>query len=45
MYTIEKRGQKKLIYQSPWYQNGQYRGFIELSLELPAETPHFIREP
>ena len=45
VYTIEKRGQKKLIYQSPWYQNGQYRGFIELSLELPAETPHFIREP
>ena len=45
VYTIEKRGQKKLIYQAPWYQGGQYRGFIELSLELPAEMPHFIREP
>jgi hypothetical protein len=45
VYTIEKRGQKKLIYQAPWYQDGQYRGFIELSLELPAEMPHFIREP
>ena len=45
VYTIEKRGQKKLIYQAPWYQEGQYRGFIELSLELPAEMPHFIREP
>lgn len=45
VYTIEKRGQKKLIYQAPWYQEGQYRGFIELSLELPAELPHFIREP
>ena len=44
VYTIEKRGQKKLIYQAPWYQDGQYRGFIELSLELPAEMPHFIRE-
>ena len=45
VYTIEKRGQKKLIYQAPWYQSGQYRGFIEVSLELPVETPHFIREP
>jgi len=45
VYTIEKRGQKKLIYQAPWYENGQYRGFIEVSLELPAEMPHFIREP
>ncbi len=45
VYTIEKRGQKKLIYQAPWYQDGQYRGFIELSLELPADMPHFIREP
>ena len=45
VYTIEKRGQKKMIYQAPWYQEGQYRGFIELSLELPAEMPHFIREP
>jgi transcriptional regulator with PAS, ATPase and Fis domain len=45
VYTIEKRGQKKLIYQAPWYQGGQYRGFIELSLELPGEMPHFIREP
>jgi transcriptional regulator with PAS, ATPase and Fis domain len=45
VYTIEKRGQKKLIYQAPWYQDGQYRGFIELALEIPGEMPHFVREP
>ena len=45
VYTIEKRGQKKQIYQAPWYPEGRHRGFIELSLELPAEMPHFIREP
>ena len=45
VYTIEKRGQKKLIYQAPWYQDGQYRGFIELALDLPAEMPHFVRQP
>ena len=44
VYTIEKRGVHKLIYQSPWYENGEYRGFIELSLEIPLEMPHFIRQ-
>lgn len=43
VYTIEKNGKKKLIYQSPWYQDGKYAGFVELSLEIPFEMPHFIR--
>lgn len=43
VYTIQKNGVKKLIYQSPWYQDGQYAGFVELSLEIPVELPHFIR--
>jgi len=43
VYTIEKHGVKKLIYQSPWYQDGVYAGFVELSLEVPFELPHFIR--
>jgi len=42
-YTIEKRGVKKLIFQSPWYRSGEYAGFVELSLEVPAELPHFVR--
>lgn len=45
IYTIEKKGVKKLIHQAPWYVNGEYRGFIELSLEVPREPPHFIRDP
>jgi PAS domain-containing protein len=43
VYTIEKNGVKKLIYQSPWYREGAYAGFVELSLEIPAELPHFVR--
>ena len=43
VYTIEKNGVKTLIYQSPWYRNGEYAGFVELSLEIPFELPHFIR--
>ncbi len=44
VYTIEKNGRKKLIYQSPWYKDGQYAGFVELSLVIPAEVPHFLRD-
>jgi hypothetical protein len=43
VYTIEKNGIKKLIFQSPWFKDGQYAGFVELSLEIPFEMPHFIR--
>jgi len=40
---IEKNGIKKLIYQTPWYQDGQYSGFIEMALEIPFQMPHFVR--
>lgn len=43
-YSIEKNGQKKMIYQSPWYSEGEFAGLIELSLEIPAEMPHFVRQ-
>ncbi len=44
VYTIEKKGIKKLIYQTPWYDNGIYSGFVEMSIEIPFEMPHFIRK-
>ncbi len=44
-YTIEKNGVHKLIYQAPWYKDGACQGLVELSLVIPAEMPHFIREP
>jgi len=44
-YTIEKNGIKKMIYQSPWFENGEYKGFLELSLEIPMEMAHFVRKP
>lgn len=42
-YTIRKRGIRKLIYQSPWYRDGEFAGIVELSLEIPSEMPEFIR--
>lgn len=43
VYTIDKKGVRKLIYQAPWFQNGEYAGLVELSLDIPAEMPHFVR--
>ena len=43
IYTIEKDGLKKLIYQCPWFEEGRYAGFVELSLEIPFEMEHFVR--
>ena len=43
VYTIEKKGLKKMIYQTPWYTGGQSRGFMEIVLDLPETIPHFIR--
>ena len=42
-YTIEKNGIKKMIYQAPWYQDQEFKGFVELSFEIPFDLPHFLR--
>ena len=43
-YTIEKKGIKKMILQTPWFQNSEYKGFIEISFPIPEVMPHFLRE-
>jgi DUF438 domain-containing protein len=43
VYSIEKGGIRKLIYQAPWFEGGKYRGIVELSLPIPSDIPHFIR--
>ena len=44
VYTVEKAGIKKLIYQAPWFKGGKYAGVVELSVDIPFKTPHFIRD-
>jgi transcriptional regulator with PAS, ATPase and Fis domain len=44
VYTIEKNNVKKLIYQAPIIENGEYKGIVELSLEIPFDMPHFVRK-
>lgn len=43
-YTIEKRGQKTLIHQFPWFESGDYMGFMELSIKLPVELRNIKRD-
>jgi len=47
-YSIEKSldggGRvKKIIHQLPWYKKGTFAGYVEISIEIPFELPHFIR--
>ena len=44
IYTIQKNGLRKLIYQAPWYRDGEYAGYVELDFEIPWEMPHFNRD-
>lgn len=54
VYTISKKGKKKLIYQTPWYEteNGERKteneklepaGLVEFSIILPENMPHYDR--
>ena len=44
VYTIEKNGIKKLIFQTPWFRDGVYAGFVEISFEIPSEMRHIIHD-
>lgn len=44
VYTIERNGIRKLIFQAPWYKEGVYAGFVEISIPIPQEIPHFVRD-
>ena len=43
VYTIEKNGVKKLIFQQPWRRDGKIAGLVEISLELPLQMAHHVR--
>jgi transcriptional regulator with PAS, ATPase and Fis domain len=42
-YTIEKNGEKKLIYQTPIFHENKISGLVELSIVLSSDMPHFVR--
>ena len=42
-YTISKRGQKKMIFQTPWVEDGKVQGLVEFSFVIPEDMPHYDR--
>lgn len=43
-YTIEKEGLRKMIYQTAWRDDkGNVAGLVEISMVIPAEMPHYVR--
>jgi len=42
-YFNTENGEKRFYYQSPWYEDGHYAGFIEISFAVLEEIPNFLR--
>ncbi len=42
-YTISKDGRRKIIHQIPWTRDGRFAGFVEISVPIPDDLPHFER--
>lgn len=43
-YAIDKNGVRKIIHQTPWFENGEFRGLAEISFAIPADLPVQKRE-
>ena len=44
IYTIQKGGKRKLVFQTPWFIRGEFAGYLDLTLEIPWDMPHFNRD-
>jgi transcriptional regulator with PAS, ATPase and Fis domain len=42
-YTIRKNGQRKIIHQLPLFKEGVFQGYVEISIPIPDDLPHFDR--
>ncbi len=42
-YTVEHGGRTRLIHQSPWFQDGEFAGMIEITFDIHSPLPHFVR--
>lgn len=43
-YTISKKGVRKFIHQTPFFQNGEIAGLVEFSFIIPEDLPHHNRD-
>ena len=43
-YTIQKNGKKKMILQTPFFENDIVAGLVEITFEIPEDMPHHNRD-
>ncbi len=43
-YTIEKNGLRKIIHQMPLFDGEKFQGYVEISIPIPNQMPHFNRD-
>jgi hypothetical protein len=43
-YFNTENGEKRFFFQSPWYQERRYSGYVEILFAVPENIPHFKRE-
>jgi len=44
IYIVEKAGERRLIRQFPWEEEGVHKGIIEFSFSVPFEIPVKVRD-
>jgi len=44
IYTIQKAGKRKMVFQTDCFHAGEYSGLVEISFEIPDEIPNFNRD-
>ena len=44
VYTVTKGRTKKIVLETPWYENNEYRGFVEIELPLTNRIHNLIRK-
>ena len=44
MYSTGKNGIRRLICELPWYNGGEFSGFVEIAVVLPDVIPHYQRD-
>ena len=43
VFTVERKGVKKLAYECHWRKGGRVGGLLEIYFELPKDLPNHIR--
>jgi len=43
-YITEKKGVRRLVHQEPWYDQGQFAGYVEFIINIGDDIPVIARE-